>query len=170
MLIKLNIYSRRNKMKRFSKVMVVLAALLLGCAFIGCENGSSSGGGKIVAGARVFNLKEITLTNYEDPDDSSTKTKTTFTSSDPEWNDLREIFGSTVYYKDGTYSLTGAEGSFKEEEDFIEFLKGITSNKDLDDYGVDVNDVGVLLGGDDILIDVGNLFENHLTFDYDWYE
>gem|GEM_PF-5220005 len=152
-------------MKRFSKVMVVLAALLLGCAFIGCENGSSSGGGTTVAGARVFNLKEIKVTDYE----GSTENETTYTSSDPEWNDLREIFGSTVYYKDGTYSLTGAEGSFKEEEDFIEFLKGIASNKDLDDY-VDVNDVGVLLGGDDILIYVGNLFEDHLEFDYDWYE
>ena len=158
--------------------MVVLAAMLLGCAFIGCSDSSESGGGtdssesgggKIVAGARVFNLKEITVTVYEDPEDDSTETETTYTSSDPEWNDLREIFGSTVYYKDGTYSLTGAEGSFKEEEDFIEFLKGIASNKDFDDY-VDVNDVDVLLGGDDILIDVGNLFEDHLTFDYDWYE
>ncbi|MBO4319813.1 MAG: hypothetical protein J5857_05025 [Treponema sp.] len=157
-------------MKRFSKVMVVLAALLLGCAFIGCSNSPESGGGTTVAGARAYNIKEVKVYVYPDPN-SFNHTSTTYTKVSPEWNDWMEYradlgLGPTVYYKklykegEGdvpTYSFTGEEGSFREEEEFEEYLEGITSN----------DDVTVAKYGDDIEIDVGNSFSDHIEFFYD---
>ena len=157
-------------MKRFSKVMVILTALLLGCAFIGCSHSPEAGGGTTVAGARVYNLKEVKVVVYEDPANSDDPTSTTYTKTSPDWDEVMEVMasrglGPTVYYKkayregDGdirTYSLTGEEGSFLEEEEFEEYLKGITS----------ADDVTVGKNLDFIIIYVGDMFRDHTVFTY----